>query len=186
MNAHETLIIRGDRVVLPDGIRPAAIHIHDGRITAVTSPTERAGRADADRELDAGPLVNGNRTWLVGTPQVEGPGHADQCRLLGNNAAAVGDAEYVVYNRSLRTGTGIDANNLVVIVDGQVINVSGWRADVLVVRRGPDGKPRIDLYEVQSPPPGQQFEELEIKPRQMMEALPPNIQGNWQVIRYPY
>jgi allantoinase len=51
------LIIRGDRVVLPDGIRPAAIHVRDGRITAITSRTERAGRADAARELDAGPLT---------------------------------------------------------------------------------------------------------------------------------
>ena len=27
------LVVRGDRVVLPDGVRPAAIHIREGRIT---------------------------------------------------------------------------------------------------------------------------------------------------------
>jgi allantoinase len=61
VNETRTLVIRGDRVVLPDGIRPAAIHVRDGRIVAITSRGERAVRDDGSpghaSEIDAGPLV---------------------------------------------------------------------------------------------------------------------------------
>ena len=48
------LIIRSTRVVLPDGVRPAAIHILDGRIVHVG---DRDGRAAGVRVIDAGDLV---------------------------------------------------------------------------------------------------------------------------------
>jgi allantoinase len=61
VNETRTLVIRGDRVVLPDGIRPAAIHVRDGRIVAITSRGDRAVRDDGSpgsaAEIDAGPLV---------------------------------------------------------------------------------------------------------------------------------
>jgi allantoinase len=62
VNDTQPLIIRADRVVLPDGIRPAAIHVRAGRITAITPGTERArvpeaGQAERLREIDAGPLT---------------------------------------------------------------------------------------------------------------------------------
>ncbi len=48
------LVIRSDRVVLPDGVRPAAIHIRDGLVDAVRPH----GDVPAGVELlDAGPLV---------------------------------------------------------------------------------------------------------------------------------
>ena len=39
------MIVYSRRVVLPDGIRPAAIHLHDGRIAAIDRdvPVPRAG-----------------------------------------------------------------------------------------------------------------------------------------------
>jgi allantoinase len=51
MNA---LLIRSERVVLPDGVRPAAVQVRDGRIVDVSARTERVAGA---RELDAGDLV---------------------------------------------------------------------------------------------------------------------------------
>ncbi|OAA26217.1 allantoinase [Frankia sp. EI5c] len=42
-------VVRSGRVVLPAGVRPAAVHVTDGRITAVTAPTEvPAGAAVTD------------------------------------------------------------------------------------------------------------------------------------------
>jgi allantoinase len=49
-----TLIVRGSRVVLPDGMRPAAIHIRDGQIVEVAGHDSRPAGV---RELDAGDLV---------------------------------------------------------------------------------------------------------------------------------
>ena len=36
MKESPALVVRGDRVVLPDGVRPAAVHVRQGRITAIT------------------------------------------------------------------------------------------------------------------------------------------------------
>jgi allantoinase len=47
-------VLRSRRVVLPDGERPAAVHIADGRITAITAPAEVP--ADA-RVIDLGELA---------------------------------------------------------------------------------------------------------------------------------
>ena len=58
---HSTaLVVRGDRVVLPGGVQPAAIHIRDGRITAIDVPgATPALRGRVDREIDAtGHLVS--------------------------------------------------------------------------------------------------------------------------------
>jgi allantoinase len=52
------LVVRGDRVVLPDGVRPAAVHIRQGRITAITSRDDRMTDAGGpDGEIDAGALA---------------------------------------------------------------------------------------------------------------------------------
>ena len=48
-------VMRGERVVLPDGVRPATIHIRDGRIAAIARlPPHRRGRVAS---IDAGELV---------------------------------------------------------------------------------------------------------------------------------
>ena len=54
------LVVRGDRVVLPGGVQPAAIHVRDGRITAIDAPgANPAWRGRVDREIDAtGHLVS--------------------------------------------------------------------------------------------------------------------------------
>ncbi len=48
------LSIRGERIVMPDGVRPATIHVRDGRIAAVGAYGERPAGVP---ELDAGRLV---------------------------------------------------------------------------------------------------------------------------------
>jgi allantoinase len=45
------LVVRGQRVVTPEGVRPCAVHIHAGRITAVTEPDDVPAGADV---VDAG------------------------------------------------------------------------------------------------------------------------------------
>ena len=49
-----TAVVRGERVVLPDGERPACVYIEDGRIAAIGDYS--AGPSSSD-VLDAGPLV---------------------------------------------------------------------------------------------------------------------------------
>ena len=49
------MILRSTRVVLPDGVRPASIHVEDGRITRVEPGASRG--AVGDRTIDAGSLV---------------------------------------------------------------------------------------------------------------------------------
>jgi len=49
-----SLIVRSERVVLPDGMRPAAIHVQDGRIVGVAAHGERVAGVP---ELNAGELV---------------------------------------------------------------------------------------------------------------------------------
>jgi allantoinase len=53
--ATRSRILRGKRVVLPDGMRPAAIHIEDGRISAIDP--DQAIAADPIPTIDAGSLV---------------------------------------------------------------------------------------------------------------------------------
>jgi allantoinase len=48
------LVVRSERVVLPDGIRPAAILVEDGRIAAIAGHDERPASA---RRIEAGELV---------------------------------------------------------------------------------------------------------------------------------
>ena len=48
------LVVRSERVVLPDGIRAAAIHVHDGRIVNIAAHSEQVSGV---RELDAGELM---------------------------------------------------------------------------------------------------------------------------------
>jgi allantoinase len=67
-------IIRGKRVVLPDGVRAAAIHVEDGRITAID--TEHAVATPGIPAIDAGPLVV--MPGLVDTHvHINDPGRAD-------------------------------------------------------------------------------------------------------------
>lgn len=53
---HAPSVVRSRRVVTPEGTRPAAVHILDGRIGAVTGFDDLRGAAP-DRVLDAGDLV---------------------------------------------------------------------------------------------------------------------------------
>ena len=53
--ATRSRILRGKRVVLPDGMRPAAIHIEDGRISAIDP--DHAMAPDPIPTIDAGSLV---------------------------------------------------------------------------------------------------------------------------------
>jgi len=48
-----SLVVRSERVVLPDGVRPAAIHVDDGRIVNIAS---HSNQVSGVRELDAGEL----------------------------------------------------------------------------------------------------------------------------------
>jgi allantoinase len=48
------LIVRSERVLLPDGLRPAAIHVEDGRIVRIADYGERQA---SGREIDAGASV---------------------------------------------------------------------------------------------------------------------------------
>lgn len=49
-----SLVVRSERVVLPDGVRAAAIHVGDGRIIGVAPYSDRPANV---RELDAGELM---------------------------------------------------------------------------------------------------------------------------------
>ena len=77
MSTFPALVVRGDRVVLPDGVRPAAVHVRQGRITAVTARNDRmAGPSGAEREIDAGALTVS--PGLVDTHvHINDPGRAD-------------------------------------------------------------------------------------------------------------
>ena len=67
------LVIRSERAVLPEGVRPAAIHVRDGRITAIGAHRDRAAGA---REIDAGTSVV--LPGLVDTHvHINDPGRAD-------------------------------------------------------------------------------------------------------------
>src|SRR6185503_3317721 len=54
-----SVIIQSTRVVLPEGVRPASIHIADGLITRVADPDARSAKALAERDglIDVGDLV---------------------------------------------------------------------------------------------------------------------------------
>jgi len=68
-----TLVVRGERVVLPDGVRPASVHVRDGRIVGVGSHGDRPAGVP---ELDAGALVV--LPGLVDTHvHINDPGRAD-------------------------------------------------------------------------------------------------------------
>jgi allantoinase len=68
-----SLIVRSERVVFPDGMRPASIHVSDGRIVAVRDYSERPAGI---REVDAGALVV--MPGLVDTHvHINDPGRAD-------------------------------------------------------------------------------------------------------------
>ena len=77
MTSFPAHVIRGDRVVLPDEVRPAAIHIRQGRIAAITARDDRvAGAAEAEVEIDAGALTVS--PGLVDTHvHINDPGRAD-------------------------------------------------------------------------------------------------------------
>jgi allantoinase len=67
------LIVRSERVVLPDGMRPASIHIEDGRIVSIGDHSDRPAGI---REIDAGTDVV--LPGLVDTHvHINDPGRAD-------------------------------------------------------------------------------------------------------------
>jgi allantoinase len=68
-----TLLVRSERVATPDGVRPATIHVRDGRIVAIGPHGDRAPGVS---DLDAGALVV--LPGLVDTHvHVNDPGRAD-------------------------------------------------------------------------------------------------------------
>ncbi|MEO8679219.1 MAG: allantoinase AllB [Vicinamibacterales bacterium] len=68
-----TLLVRGERVMLPGGERPAAIHVQDGRIVGIGDHGDRVAGVPV---LDAGPLVI--LPGLVDTHvHINDPGRAD-------------------------------------------------------------------------------------------------------------
>ena len=72
MSVH-TAVVRSERVVFPDGMRPASIHVRDGRIVAVRDYSDRPAGV---RELNAGDLVV--LPGLVDTHvHINDPGRAD-------------------------------------------------------------------------------------------------------------
>jgi allantoinase len=87
------LTIRGERVVLPEGVRPAAILVRDGRIVRVGAYHEQA---QAIPVLDAGPLVV--MPGVVDTHvHFNEPGRADwEGFESGTRAAAAGGVTTVV------------------------------------------------------------------------------------------
>jgi allantoinase len=86
-------IIRSERVVLPDGIRPATIHVRDGRIDAIGSYTDRPAGV---RQVDAGSLVV--LPGLVDTHvHINDPGRADwEGFETATRAAAAGGVTMLV------------------------------------------------------------------------------------------
>lgn len=88
------MILRSRRVVLPDGVRPASIEIHDGRIAAVTS--DLAPRAPAGGVVDVGDLVV--LPGLVDTHvHVNEPGRTDwEGFATATRAAAAGGVTTIV------------------------------------------------------------------------------------------
>jgi len=87
------LVVRGERVVMPDGVGPASINIHDGRIVRIGAYSERpAGVA----ELDAGSSVV--LPGLVDTHvHLNDPGRSDWEGFdSGTRAAAAGGVTTVV------------------------------------------------------------------------------------------
>jgi allantoinase len=82
-----SLIIRSERVVLPDGVRPAAIHVRDGRIVEIADYTEPPAGVE---RLEAGELVV--MAGLVDTHvHLNDPGRADwEGFEHGTRAAAAG------------------------------------------------------------------------------------------------
>jgi allantoinase len=67
------LLVRGERVVLPDGVRAATIHVNDGRISAIGAHDDRAAGATV---VDAGAAVI--LPGLVDTHvHINDPGRAD-------------------------------------------------------------------------------------------------------------
>jgi allantoinase len=69
----ESLLVRSERVVLPDGVRPASVLVRNGHIAAVCDYTQRLAGV---REIDAGDRVVG--PGLVDTHvHINDPGRAD-------------------------------------------------------------------------------------------------------------
>lgn len=89
----EMWTVRSERVVLPDGMRPAAVHVHEGRITAIGHYADRLPGA---RDLDAGTAVV--MPGLVDTHvHINDPGRADwEGFESATRAAAAGGVTTIV------------------------------------------------------------------------------------------
>src|SRR4030095_5165599 len=88
-----TFVIRGDRVLLPDGCRPSSILIRDGRIVEISG---HRSHPSGVRELDAGELVV--LPGIVDTHvHINDPGRADwEGFEHATRAAAAGGVTTVV------------------------------------------------------------------------------------------
>jgi allantoinase len=86
-------VVRSDRVVLPDGMRPAAIRVDEGRITSISAGSDSTA---ADRVLDAGSAIV--MPGLVDTHvHINEPGRTDwEGFATATRAAAAGGVTTVV------------------------------------------------------------------------------------------
>jgi len=91
------LIVRSNRVVLPDAVRAASIHIEDGKIARIDTVSERSAMASAERSVvDVGDLVV--LPGLVDTHvHVNEPGRTEwEGFATATRAAAVGGITTIV------------------------------------------------------------------------------------------
>jgi allantoinase len=79
---HADLVIRAQRAVLPDGIRPVEVHIRAGRIAAVVDPADR--------------LAVPGRPRSVGIPGTAVPGSPPDPRPSGGTAYDLADDEVLM------------------------------------------------------------------------------------------
>jgi allantoinase len=93
LDAERELVIRGERIILPDGERPASIHVRDGKIAAVAPYAERPAGV---RAIETGTMVV--LPGLVDTHvHMNDPGRADwEGADHATRAAAAGGVTTVV------------------------------------------------------------------------------------------
>lgn len=110
--------------------------------------------------------INGKTILLLGIAQETGnPNHGIISRYLASVRFADEQSEFILMNRSLKTATGRT----------DLGAVSGWRSDMVVVRRGDGTGGKVDLYEVQSD--SDRIEDLIDKLNAMWISLPPAFRG---------
>src|SRR4051812_37336384 len=87
------LVVRGERVVLPDGTRPAAVHLDEGTIVGVTAFDEVPAGCPVDEARDAVIMPGVVDTHV----HINEPGRTDwEGFATGTRAAAAGGVTTIV------------------------------------------------------------------------------------------